>query len=73
MHIKDFDEVVLLNKLRDHYIERIKECESRLGITIDGRYQDDLLVDEMRPHVVLHLNIRLNKVEQQLTDYGVVF
>jgi hypothetical protein len=69
--LEDFDAVKQL-KMRVDELERDKfYCEKGLGVTIQGRYQDDEIIDAVRPVVVAVLDRRIADCYAALRNLGV--
>lgn len=45
--------------------------DAKLGVTIDGRYQDDEMVAAVRPVIVAALDHRIAELDEDLESYGV--
>lgn len=73
MHINDLDQVGYLNNDRLVLLEKLREIKGSLGITIGGRYQNEDIVDEIRPHVQAALQSRLDVILLRIKSYGVNF
>lgn len=51
-------------------IQRISEGHD-LGVTINGRYQSDAMLDAVRPSVLSHLQQLVDAIDAQLSALGV--
>jgi hypothetical protein len=77
MKITDFDEVKgLMEKHRQlrlsyDFIAEGDSNNSKFGITIFGRYQDDAMIDACRRPALMEMLRRIDEVEAQLTRLGV--
>lgn len=77
MNIADFDEVKTLmekhKQLKASYdfIAEGDSTNSKFGITIFGRYQDDDMIDACRRPALLEMKRRIDEVETQLAHLGV--
>lgn len=48
-----------------------REC-GRFGVTIDGVYQDDTMIEQVRGAVVAELNRRIAELDDDLVALGVI-
>lgn len=77
MHIKDFDNIKSLMEIRGGLLRKLgvviqsAQINSGLGITIEGTYQSDAMVDEIRPYIILVLRRQISDVTEKLNEYGV--
>jgi hypothetical protein len=69
--LEDFDAVKQL-KMRVDELERDKfYCEKGLGVTIQGRYQSDEIIDATRPIVLAKLDEKIADCYAALRNLGV--
>lgn len=72
MRLTDLWEVNDLERRRDKLIaQRVKVIAGEwLGVTIQGTYQDDDMVEFTRPAVIHVLNDRITAIEVRLVELG---
>lgn len=75
VRIEDWREVEHLMRDREdikHNIAQITRIgNDSLGVTINGRYQDDAVVDTARRAVVVALEHRLSEMDERLRQLGI--
>lgn len=74
MKTSDFRTVLALMSSRSALLTDIAHAEDGkggLGVTLQGRYQDDDLLDRVRPVVLRVLSDRLSDVNKELLALGV--
>lgn len=72
MKLEDFGKVHALAKRRAELKGQVELVEGKgLGVTIQGRYQDDDMVDVARPCILNELQGRIDDIERELIALGV--
>lgn len=72
MKLSDQQSVQILVNERKELVSSMELVKGNgLGVTIQGRYQDDTMLDRARPSVLAELQRRINVIDNNLTDYGV--
>lgn len=73
MKANDFEKASgLMKELRDIEADLVV-CVKSLNVTIASRYQDDGLVDAVRPYVIAELQRRGRVLQDKLKKLGVTF
>lgn len=67
----DFATAEQLNAKRKGLVSDWHLATTSLGVTLQGRYQDDVILDCCRPAVQAELQRRIAEVDTQLTALGV--
>ncbi|MBA1157771.1 hypothetical protein [Microvirga mediterraneensis] len=60
-----------MNKRHDLENDATLAATSGLGVTIQGRYQDEAMLDAVRRSVVNEFNRRIAEVDEELRSLGV--
>jgi hypothetical protein len=75
MNLSDIDAVVRLceerKTLNRHYDEIYEHKNNVLGVTIRGTYQDDRLVNAVRPIVLDDISARIREIDKCLLELNV--
>lgn len=71
MHIGDFPMAQRIIEARSSLIRQ--RDEAKLGVTLGGAYQDEEMVQAVRPIVVHVLNDRIGELEKDLKALGIRF
>lgn len=72
MKISMFPIVARTMRVRDDLLADIALVEDgKMGVTVHGRYQDEVMIAVCKPAVLAELKGRLASLDQDLESYGV--
>lgn len=73
MKLQNIHQVSTLASARSELINSIAQIsnDKALGVTINGRYQDDAMLDAVRPAVLANLQQRVKSIDSELSALGV--
>lgn len=70
--ISDIPKALKLFDERNELLSKIERIENTnaLGVTIQGTYQDDTILDPIRPIVVKLLQVKVKVIDDKLAEMG---
>ena len=78
MNIDDVENAQMLIRERRELLQTLNAIETAqrngtgwLGVTFEGRYQDESILSIVRPVVASHLRDKIERIESQLKRIGV--